>query len=259
MRALLLILIASAALGQGRFDRFNSRCGQGRSSRGLVCSVPKDDFCTVAATYLTGSSWCLQGNGAMRAGSSRTLVGVNSPTTVSSNGRTAQHLVRASGQGYGESANSVFTAPAAYTVCGYVIFDDFVSNQTVLAMSNGVAASNRTWELYGNTASQAVFSAGDAAGVTSCTSFTGGLTAGTPTLVCGVHDGSNVTLYRNTTAASSTACVGILSGVSERAGAGQLWQGAVWQTHLNGTYFGGFYTEQALTSPQITALYNALQ
>lgn len=36
MRALLLILIASSALGQGRFDRVNKRTDQGRSSRGLL-------------------------------------------------------------------------------------------------------------------------------------------------------------------------------------------------------------------------------
>ena len=35
MRALLLILIASSALGQGRFDRFNQRTDQGRSTRGF--------------------------------------------------------------------------------------------------------------------------------------------------------------------------------------------------------------------------------
>lgn len=35
MRALLLILIASTALGQGRFDRFNQRTDQGRSTRGF--------------------------------------------------------------------------------------------------------------------------------------------------------------------------------------------------------------------------------
>lgn len=36
MRALLLILIASSALGQGRFDRVNKRTDQGRSSRGFL-------------------------------------------------------------------------------------------------------------------------------------------------------------------------------------------------------------------------------
>ena len=35
MRELLLILIASTALGQGRFDRFNQRTDQGRSTRGF--------------------------------------------------------------------------------------------------------------------------------------------------------------------------------------------------------------------------------
>lgn len=36
MRALLLILIASSALGQGRFDRINKRTDQGRSNRGFL-------------------------------------------------------------------------------------------------------------------------------------------------------------------------------------------------------------------------------
>jgi hypothetical protein len=256
---ILLSLVASASFGQGRFDRFNQRTDQGRSHRGFEQSGSKTEFCAVAATYLTGSSWCLQGNGAMRAGASRTLVAVNGPTTVTSGGRIAQNLVRASAQGYGESSNSVFTAPAAYTVCALVSFNDFTSNQTAVSMANGIVSTNRNWELYANTSSQAVFVAADAAGATSCLSFTGGLVAGTPTLLCGVHDGSNATVYRNTTAASSAACTGILSGVSQRAGAGMLWQGAAWQTHLNGIYFGGFYTEQALSPAQISALYGALQ
>jgi hypothetical protein len=65
MRALLLILIASSALGQGRFDRFNQRTDQGRSTRGFEqSSYASFEFAPASGAGMGAACACTTPTGA---------------------------------------------------------------------------------------------------------------------------------------------------------------------------------------------------
>jgi len=108
MRALLLILIASSAFGQGRFDRFNKRCGQGRSSRGFACSSGVSLADAFQAGDLSGAWWAMYGDGTMRSGSAVTLVPTGTPTNTIENGWPVRTYTAA--QNDQEPANVAFPA-----------------------------------------------------------------------------------------------------------------------------------------------------
>ena len=83
--ALLFALVAMTA-DAGRFDRFNSRCDQGRSSRGLACASGVALANAPQPGDLSGAWWAMYGDGTMRSGSAVTLVATGSPTNTTENG-----------------------------------------------------------------------------------------------------------------------------------------------------------------------------
>lgn len=114
MRALLLVFVASSALGQGRFDRTNRRCDQGRSSRGLACASGVSLADAPQAGDLSGAWWAMYGDGTMRSGSAVTLVATGSPTNTVENGWPVRTYTAA--QNDQEPANVAFPA-SDFSVC----------------------------------------------------------------------------------------------------------------------------------------------
>lgn len=96
MRALLLILIASSALGQGRFDRINKRTDQGRSNRGfLPQSGAFFEFAPASGAGMGTACACTAITGAKgeTAGVARTGSATCSPLGVATTGITDASLV----------------------------------------------------------------------------------------------------------------------------------------------------------------------
>lgn len=115
MRAPLLItLVAFASFAQGRFDRANSRCAQGRSSRGLPCASGVQLADAFQAGDLAGAWWAMYGDGTMRSGSAVTLVATGTPTNTVENGWPVRTYTAA--QNDQEPANAAFPA-SDFSVC----------------------------------------------------------------------------------------------------------------------------------------------
>lgn len=149
MRALLLILAATSALGQGRFDRTNSRCSAGRSSRGFAC----DTFVALAdapqASDLAGNWWAMRGDGTMRSGSAVTLVPTGAPTNSVENGWPVRTYTAA--QNDQEPSNVAFPA-SDFSVC-YHRRNVALPNTQIMAFgTSGVPATYTAlpWELQTN-------------------------------------------------------------------------------------------------------------
>ena len=115
MRAVFLItLVAFGSFAQGRFDRTNQRCGQGRSSRGFACASGVSLADAPAAGDLAGAWWAMYGDGTMRSGSAVTLVPTGSPTNTTENGWPVRTYTAA--QNDQEPANVAFPA-SDFSVC----------------------------------------------------------------------------------------------------------------------------------------------
>jgi Concanavalin A-like lectin/glucanases superfamily len=116
MRALFLItlVLSSASFAGGRFDRVNSRCAQGRSSRGLACASGVALADAPQAGDLAGAWWAMYGDGTMRSGSAVTLVPTGAPTNTVENGWPVRTYTAA--QNDQEPANVAFPA-SDFSVC----------------------------------------------------------------------------------------------------------------------------------------------
>ena len=109
MRWMVLItLVASASFAGGRFDRFNKRCAQGRSSRGLPCASGVALADAPQPGDLSGNWWAMYGDGTMRSGSAVTLVPTGAPTNTVENGWPVRTYTAA--QNDQEPANVAFPA-----------------------------------------------------------------------------------------------------------------------------------------------------
>lgn len=137
MRALLLVFVASSALGQGRFDRTNRRCDQGRSSRGLACASGVSLADAPQAGDLSGNWWAMYGDGTMRSGSAVTLVPTGTPTNTTENGWPVRTYTAA--QNDQEPSNVAFPA-SDFSVC-YHRRSTALPNVQLMAFGiNGAAA-----------------------------------------------------------------------------------------------------------------------
>ena len=99
MRALLLILIASSALGQGRFDRFNQRTDQGRSTRGFQqSSLAFFEFAPTSGAGMGTACACTTPTGAKGETMTFTRTGAAtcSPLGLATTGITNASLVECS-------------------------------------------------------------------------------------------------------------------------------------------------------------------
>lgn len=138
MRALLLVFVASSALGQGRFDRTNRRCDQGRSSRGLACASGVSLADAPQAGDLSGAWWAMYGDGTMRSGSAVTLVPTGSPTNTVEGGWPVRTYTAA--QNDQEPANVAFPA-SDFSVCYHRRNVALPNTQIVAFGTSGLAAN----------------------------------------------------------------------------------------------------------------------
>lgn len=150
MRAVFLItLVAFGSFAQGRFDRTNQRCGQGRSSRGFACASGVSLADAPAAGDLAGAWWAMYGDGTMRSGSAVTLVATGSPTNTVENGWPVRTYTAA--QNDQEPANVAFPA-SDFSLC-YHRRNVALPNTQIMAFgTSGVPATYTAlpWELQTN-------------------------------------------------------------------------------------------------------------
>ena len=165
MKRVLLFALVAMTADAGRFDRFNSRCDQGRSSRGLACASGVALANAPRPGDLSGAWWAMYGDGTMRSGSAVTLVATGSPTNTVENGwpvrtytaaqndqepsnvalpasdfsvcyhRRSDALPNVQLMAFGTSGG----APATYTA---LPFEQQVSGNIISLTSNGAAATN---------------------------------------------------------------------------------------------------------------------
>ena len=200
MRALLLILVASSAFGQGRFDRFNKRCGQGRSSRGFACSSGVSLADAPQPGDLAGNWWAMYGDGTMRSGSAVTLVATGTPTNTTENGWPVRTYTAA--QNDQEPANVAFPA-SDFSVC-YHRRSVALLNVQIMGFGVGAAANTSALPLEQQVGGGFIGYISDGvAFAPGATSAAGVITAGQWILLCATYQrvggaGNNIlTIYAN--------------------------------------------------------------
>lgn len=114
MKRVLLFALVAMTADAGRFDRFNSRCDQGRSSRGLLCASGVALANAPQPGDLSGAWWAMYGDGTMRSGSAVTLVPTGAPTNTVESGWPVRTYT--SVQNDQEPANVAFPA-SDFSVC----------------------------------------------------------------------------------------------------------------------------------------------
>lgn len=257
MRAPLLIaLVAFASFAQGRFDRANSRCAQGRSSRGLPCASGVQLADAFQAGDLAGAWWAMYGDGTMRSGSAVTLVATGTPTNTVENGWPVRTYTAA--QNDQEPANVAFPA-SDFSAC-YHRRNVALPNTQILAFgTTGVPANHVSLpfelQVNGNFNSYA----SDGAADTFFTSFTG-ISAGTWYVLCYTYQrvggaANNVgRLYLNGVPFQSSSVLGLSSALasvwSTNGYAGALAAGA-------GSTRGAVVTYKLLSAADIARIYAA--